>query len=233
MTSELERVSQVLAHDVDAEVIEEIAIEAGWAYSRLFDEVNAMPLPVELKIELFAVRRSYAIVSALVGVANRRGIPFNFRRLSCNGQRKLLMKIVRVILIQEPILTLSDAPKASDYKRELAESHGVVAQLELELGDEVHRITDWSDSVLAVLLHGAYGKGFSREDRKLGALELAIPTSSYQDWVMRLDLRNTAMFGWNRGGAEAEPKPTSDAKQPDNVNVTVRRRAKRKSTGTR
>jgi hypothetical protein len=78
MTSELERVSQVLAHDVDAEVIEEIAIEAGWAYSRLFDEVNAMPLPVELKIELFAVRRSYAIVSALVGVANRRGIPFNW-----------------------------------------------------------------------------------------------------------------------------------------------------------
>jgi hypothetical protein len=80
--------------------------------------------------------------------AVQHGVPFEFMRLECNGQSKLLLKAGRVILIQEPIDTLQDEPKVADYKIQLASVHGLICQLELDLGDRVQRIHDWSGCVL-------------------------------------------------------------------------------------
>ncbi len=117
----------------------------------------------------------------------RHGVPHEFIRLECNRQDKLLVKAGRVILIRESILTLEDPPKPADYKLSLAGIHGLISQLELALGDKYQRrIRDWSGCVLAVLLHGVSGHGFTRQHRTLGSLMLGVTDDMYSQWVLRL-----------------------------------------------
>ena len=150
-------------HDISPDFLETLCINAGWAYNGLYEELAASNgPPLEYRLEQFARRRSAAIVNAMHRAAIQHGVPFDFMRLECNGQRKLLIKAGRVILLQEPIHTLHDSPHASDYKVELADVNGIVRQMELDLGDRPQRVRDWSGCHLAVLLHGASGPGFSR-----------------------------------------------------------------------
>jgi len=201
-----------------------VAVTTAWEYNQLFQSLNEDPsLSLDYKKEQFARRRGHCAVKALCIAAGKHGVPYEFHKIECNGQRKILLKIGRVALIQEPILSLTEAPRASEYKRELAASHGLICQLELDLGDQPHRIRDWSGTVLAVLLHGASGPKFSQDDRALGGLMLGVPDSAYSHWVVRLDLHQLAMFGM-----PAEPEWTaSEADEPvqrDNVNVTLKKR---------
>ncbi len=125
----------------------------------------------------------------------------------------------RVILIQECMLTLEDRPSATDYKRQLADIHGFVRQLELDLGDQPNRIRDWSGCILAVLLHAPAGRKFTREHKSLGNIMLGVPDAAYQQWILRLDLHGIAMYG--RGLAPIENEiADQNAIQPDNVFVT-------------
>ena len=43
--------------------------------------------------------------------AIKHGVPIDIIRLESNGQNKLLLKVGRLLLLQEPILTLQDEPK--------------------------------------------------------------------------------------------------------------------------
>jgi hypothetical protein len=229
----VERLYQIALRDLDPEFIEAVAIAAAWAYSALHDEIAAEPdVPDAFKLEEFTKRRSYAISAALRRSAIQRAIPYEFMRLDCNGQRKLMVKAGRVIIIQEPILTLEDHPRPADYKIKLASIHGLMRQSEFDLGDFRRRIHDWSGCVLGVLLHGAAGPKFTPEHRRLGSLMLGITDAEYSQWVLRADLHQIALYGRAASPKPRiiaqEPEPVPD--QPDNVIVTPRKKKIDKET---
>jgi hypothetical protein len=167
-----------------------------WEYDRLYDYLipHSFGLPDALLNHEFAVLRGQSATRALVSACHKHGVPYELKQLECNGQRKLLVKIGRVVLIQEPMSTLTDHPKVTDYKIELAESHGILRQPEIDLGDIAGRILDWSGCILGVDLHGATGPWFTKEHKQLGGLILGIPDAAYDHWIHRFDLLHIAMF---------------------------------------
>ena len=227
MFPSVERLLQIVAHDLDPEFVESVAIGAAWGYSTLYDDIAAETgLPEALRAEQFSRRRGYVMANAIKRAASQHGVPYDFLRLECNGQMKLLVKAGRVILIQEPILTLEDHPRAADYKVKLAGVHGLISQAELDLGARRRRVQDWSGCVLGVLLHGAVGKEFTQRDRMLGSLMFGITDAAYDQWVLRVDLHQIAMYG---RGAVPLPQPftlpeVQEPNQPDNVTVTPKKK---------
>lgn len=227
--STLDALRSMVCHDMDAEFVEAVAVAIGWEYHALYEALAADgDLTDDLRNEEYGRRRGPAVAKALAAVARRYGVPFEHRRLECNGQTKLLVKAGRVILLQEPINSLTDRPRAADYKERLARVHAAVRQLELDLGDRPHCITDWSGCVLATILHGPAGTRFTREHKKLGGLFLGVTDASYGQWVLRLDLHDVAMFG-RRGIVDTVPGTGEPENvQRDEVVVTSKRkRAKR------
>lgn len=218
--------AELIQSDLDQDLLRTIATQAAWQYRTLADQIAAdETIPEFAKMEEFARRRGPAIAKCMIDACERFGVPFDTKRLQCNGQRKLVVKAGRLILIQEPILTLGDAPRIADYKRQMARSVGAVAQLELPLGDRLERMIDFSQGQLVVLLHGMSGTRFNEEQTSLGALMLAVPNAEYTNWVHRFDLHNLAMFG--TAEQPSVPKDTDDnggADQPDRVQVRPRRR---------
>jgi len=230
MHREMDRIHGILEKDVDPDFLESCAIAAAWAYHSLYERLKSESgLTDEMRLGLFAQERSSMVVNALSSVAHRMRVPYDFKRLACNGQRKLLIKMGRVVMIQEPILMLDDAPRAADYKTELADANGLIRQLELDLGDDPKRSIDWNGQVFAVFLHGSYGAKFSRRDRALGGLMLAVPNAHYDSWVTRIDLRQAAMFG--RTADEHAARSAVHPEQEDRVVVKVKTSTK-KNTGT-
>jgi hypothetical protein len=224
----VDKLFQIACHDLDPDFIESLAIGVAWGYSTLHDEIATEPgLPEDLRLEQFGRRRGFVVARALKRAADQHDIPYDFMRLDCNGQNKLLVKVGRVILIQEPILTTSDHPKVSDYKIKLASVHGLTHQSELDLGDRRRRIQDWSGCVLGVLLHGASGPNFSQKHRMLGSLMLGISDAAYSQWMLRADLHQIAMYG--RGAIPRShiiaSAPEATESQPDNVIVTPKKKA--------
>src|SRR5207248_8382380 len=122
--------------------------------------------------EEFSSRRGGCATRALASACQKHGVPYDFRRLPCNGQNKIIVKIGRIVLIHEPMITLTDHPRLADYKRELAESHAILRQPEFDLGDMPGRILDLPVCSLGVVLHGAAGAWFTREHQGLGGLML-------------------------------------------------------------
>lgn len=231
MTAELYRTHEILAHDLDPEALQSVAIAVGWAYHSLYEGLKQnVALTNDMRLEMFARQRSDEVMKALAEVASRLQIPFDFKRLPCNGQNKLIIKMGRVLFMQEPLLALGDAPRVSDYKLEMAETYGLVRQLELDLGDDPKRMLDWGGQVFAVLLHGAYGTKFTREHRKLGALSLAVPSAQYDRWVTRIDLSKIALDG-TMSIPSTRPE-TSRTGQEDQVFARVRKHRRTKYTGT-
>jgi hypothetical protein len=214
--------AEILRRDLDPEFIKSLSIAIGWEYAEGFRELDEDEyLSEALKNEEFGRRRGGFAIRALAKAAKKHGVPYNFRRLDCNGQDKILVKAGRVIIIQECILSTTDHPQTAEYKRELADAHGLVRQLELELGDQPRRISDWSGCILAVLLHAPAGPKFTKSDRTLGALMLAAPDAAYRNWIVRLDLHRVAMYGF------APPELARDSReaiQKDNVIVTPKKR---------
>jgi hypothetical protein len=217
-----EQAHEVLRTDLDPEFVRDLAVEVGWQYADLHARLAQNPaLDDAYRDELFGRQRGDAVVEAMARVATVHGVPFNMRRLECNGQAKLLVKAGRVVIIQEPFIEIGEAPRASFYKRQLADLHGIVRQLELDLGDQPHRIHDWSGCVLAVLLHGQAGPSFTREHRALGGLMLGVPDAAYGQWILRVDLHQVAMLG----GTATIPATTAESQpalQPDRVIVALK-----------
>ena len=212
-------------NDLDPNFLEAAAVETGWVYSVLYDELADDPtLTDAFRREEFNRRRAASTMKGLARVAQRHGVPFEFRRLGSNGQSKLLIKAGRMILIQEPILTRWDHPVVADYKRDLANMNGFFGQLELDLGDQPLRTLDCSGCVLGVLLHAAAGDRFRREDKELGSLMLALPDADYQQWILRADLHELAMFGRSKEASAKTAAPSGEARQEDNVVVTRKRK---------
>lgn len=222
MTCTREDALEVL-RDIGSDFLEAIALKVGWGYPNLFDELSGLPLEAEdWAAEEFNRRRAGVVNSALIDCAQRFGVPFEIMRLDCNGQHKVLLKIGRITLIQEPILGFDDHPNAADYKRALAETLSYTCQLDLPLGDRPPR-PDWTGSTLAVLLHGPAGKKFNREGTALGNCMLALPDASYQQWVQRIDLHAVALFG-RAAGAGERSSLTQTGHQVDQVIVTPKRK---------
>ncbi len=207
--------------DIDPDFVVTFSRDLAWRYSQLFDELDQDDsLVPDYKAEIFNRRRIECAVRALSYAAKLHGVPYEFRKLTCNGQRKIVLKLGRVVLVQEAMQFPSDAPKLSDFKRVLAEAHGVIRQLELDLGDQPRRIRDWGGEVLGVVLHGASGTKFTREDRELGFLLLGVPDADYSHWVLRLDLHDIAIWGVSDGLTDGEAAAPDT--QPDNVHVTLK-----------
>lgn len=213
--------AQVL-RDLDPDFIESFAVDLAWQYDGLYERLSAdATFPDWMKAEEFRRERSNCAVRAGIAAANAHGVPFEVHRLRCNGQRKLIIKSGRVIIIQEPIDAIDHRPAAADYKVELADAHGFVRQLELDLGDQPHRIQDWSGCTLSVLLHGSVGLGFDPEQCQLGATMLAIPDASYGQWIARYDLQTIAMFG-RQPAVDDVDSPALE--QEDRVIITSKKR---------
>ncbi|MDK4717762.1 hypothetical protein PH552_00170 [Rhizobium sp. CNPSo 3968] len=223
MLHSIEDVQHVFHDDVNLEFLESFSLGVAWEYHRLYEELKAdNRLPDELKNFEFSRRRSGCAVRAIVQAAKKHDVPVLHWTLGCNGQQKLLIKMGRVLLIPEAISELMHRPAASNYKVALANTFGISRQLELDLGDRRHRVTDWSGEVLGVLLHGAAGERFTRRDKMLGGLMLAIPDDLYQGWIARFDLHQLAMFG----SRSSEFSGTQVAQQRDEVIVIRKRKAK-------
>ena len=146
--------SDILRDDLDPDFIKSLSIAVGWEYAEGYRTLAADEfVSKSLKNEEFSKQHGgVRSVRALAKSATKHGIPYNFRRLDCNGQDKILVKAGRVIIIRNQFSHSSDHPHVADYKRELADVHALVRQLELELGDQARRITDWSGCILAALL---------------------------------------------------------------------------------
>jgi hypothetical protein len=216
----------IVGRDLDPDFLETLSIAIAWEYSTLFDRlVDDATMDDHYRNEEFASQRGHVAVKAMVQAATQHGIPYDYWSLDCNGQRKLLVKAGRVILLQEPILTPFDAPRSADYKIELAATHSVVRQLELDLGDIPNRELDWSGCVLAVILHGARGQRFTREHKALGGLSVAVPDGTYEEWLVRVDLHQLAMHGL-AGLNEAEAK---ESLQHDEVTVRLKKKPAQRS----
>jgi len=208
--------------DLDSEFIRSFAIALAWEYRALYDGVSAHPnLPDSVRNEEFSARRGRCAVRALETTARLHGVPLELRRLECNGQHKLLVKAGRLVLIQEPMISLSDHPALADYKKKLATTYGVLRQLEFDFGDIPARILDWS-GILGVLLHGAAGPRFTEEHKALGGLVLGIPDAEYNSWVLRFDLLQIAMSG--EASKQDEAATEAETTQPDRVRVTLKRK---------
>ena len=216
----LDQIPDIVLGDLDPEFVKILASEMAWEYDRLYDflALHSDGLPDPFLNHEFACLRGKCATSAMHRACQRHGVPYEFRRLECNGQRKILSRVGRLVLIQEPMLTLTDHPRASDYKVQLAESHGILRQIEFDLGDILGRILDWDDCILAVVLHGATGPWFTKDHKKLGGLMLGIPDASYNHWVRRFDLMRLALTGDNWEADEPAEAPV----QQDRVTVTLK-----------
>jgi hypothetical protein len=226
----IERARQILCHDLDADFLEATSRALAWEYDALYEALAADDTLVdEYRQEEFRRRRGDCAIRSLARCAKQHGVPCEFLRLECNGQRKLLVKAGRVIVFPECTLTLEDQPSTAHYKQELADIHGFVRQLELDLGDQPNRIRDWSGCILAVLLHGPAGRRFTGADRALGSIMLAVPDAAYSHWILRLDLHSVAMLGRRATIAEGKTSEAA-ATVADNVTVTSKKRKSRPGT---
>ena len=224
---DVEQLRSIVCHDLDPDFVEALAIDVAWEYNELYEELASDPsLSDEMRSEEFGRRRGFNVARSLSRIANVFKIPFERRKLQCNGQNKVLVQAGRVVLIQEPVLTLTDKPKATDYKRQLAKVHGIVRQLELDLGDRPYVVRDWSGCVLGVLLHGAAGPRFTKAHRTLGGLLLAVADASYSEWILRLDLHEVALFGRGEATTYGSPDATPNEApvQADDVVVTRKKK---------
>ena len=168
----IDQIPEIVLGDLDPEFIRSVSIALAWEYDSLFESLSGHPhVPDPYLNDEFSARPASCANKALASASHKHGVPCEFRRLECNGQRKILIKSGRIVLIQEPMITLTDHPKFADYKFELAKSHGILRQPEFDLGDIPGRILDWSDCILGVLLHGAAGPWFTKEHkaRRFGA----------------------------------------------------------------
>ncbi len=221
--SEIELLRSIVCHDLDPDFVEAFSIAVGWEYSSLFEALRSDAfLTDSMREEEFSRRRGVCVARALRSVAIRFEVPCKVQRLECNGQSKVLVQAGRIILIQEPVLTLTDHPRVTDYKRKLSEVHGLVRQMELDLGDRPFAVRDWSGCILGVFLHGSSGQRFTREHKALGSLHLAVADAAYSQWVVRLDLKNLALFGRENVAPDAVETPIT---QTDEVRVTRKRKA--------
>ena len=215
--------SRIIQDDLDPDFVESLSIAIPWVYRALYDDLAANPsLSDFCREDFFHRQRGDRVAGALSRVAHQHGVPFEYRRLSCNGQNKLLIKSGRVVLIQEAVKFFDDRPQIADYKKELADLHGFVRQLELDLGDLPLRIRDWTGCIFAVLLHGAAGPKFTREQKSLGNMMLAVPDADYQQWIHRFDLKEIALFG--RKLATDDNAKFSYGNQADNVIVQPKKK---------
>jgi len=222
----IDEIPEIVLGDLDPEFIKSFAIRLHWEYDLLYESLVAHSgLPGAVLDEEFCTRKGGCAIKALVTASQKHGVPYEFKRLECNGQRKILAKAGRVVLIQESIRTLTDHPRIADYKQELAESHGILRQLERDLGDMGGRILDWSGCILGVLLHGVAGPWVTREHKALGNLLLGIPDTNYNHWIYRFDLLQIARFGREM---PIEDPPTEQPTQEDRVEVTPKRKNTKK-----
>lgn len=209
--------------DIDPEFLQSAAVAIVWEYDRLFEELsNGDSVTADFKREEFIRRRGSCAVRALCVAARKHGVPYDFITLASNGQQKLIVKCGRALIIQEAIGALSDELRASGYKKQLADAHSVVRQLELDLGDLPGRILDWGGSTLAVFIHGTYGMDFNRGELDFGYLMLGVPDAAYTHWVMRLDLHDIAMYGVSWPDVDAGEVKEEPGSQPDQVIVTLK-----------
>lgn len=190
-------VRRIVCSDFESPFVESVSNFAAWEYRVLYDSLAGDPaLSNEQRLQEFSRGRALAISRAMIRAAQKHGVPYDIKRLKCNGQNKVLVKVGRIVILQEPMASLyGEKPRAAAYKQEISRYAGVITQLELDLGDRPPQLLDWSDGTLAVLLHGTCGGHFSERDCELGALMLAVPDAAYENWVMRLDLHDIALFG--------------------------------------
>ena len=191
----------IVLKDLDPEFIETALTRLPWEYERIYDELSRdRHLDFDGRMEEYNRRRGLCAVEALIYSCDRHKVPYEYFRLDCNGQRKLLVRMGRLIIIQEPAEFFGGAPKFANYKLQLASTRYSAQQLEFDFKDGFSRNREWSDCVLGVLIHKPAGPNFSKSHKAFGGATLAIPDAGYTHWTRRFDLEEIAMHG--RKGAK-------------------------------
>lgn len=223
----------IVQNDLDPEFLETVLVRLPWEYERLYEELTSdRELDEDSKIHEYNRRRGLCATEALIFACKKHGVPFEHIRLECNGQFKLLVRMGRIIIMQETIEAFGDPLKVADYKIRIASTSSMVRQLEFDFGDGRFRSNDWSGCILAVLLHKPAGTDFTSAHRKLGGVALGIPDAAYTHWTRRFDLLEIAMFG--RKGADwlsGKEVETAPDLQGDNVVVRPKKKNTERETG--
>jgi hypothetical protein len=77
-----------ICNDLDPEFVRSLSIRIGWAYRDLYERLCGYKhLPDDYRSELFNKERGDAACAAIVEAAKQHGVPYEFLRLSTNGQR--------------------------------------------------------------------------------------------------------------------------------------------------
>jgi len=187
---------RILAEDLPIALRKKFSIRVAWALADLGDEISSSPIHnQDWKYEQFVRQRLHAVEMAVANVCQDEGTPFTFDRLKSNGQRKLLVKSGRVVLLLEAMKRNLHHPETADYKRELASSRNASRQLILPFPEWDHKVADMSGEVLATLLYGTTGSPFYDHKMGLNRLQLAVPDANYNNWVIKEDLTDLALEG--------------------------------------
>lgn len=233
MVSAVHPTDYIVQNDLDPEFIETVLKQLPWEYNRLFGELSKdRQLNEDQRTEEYNKRRGLCATEALIFACDRHKVPYERMRLHYNGQTKLLVRMGRIIMLQEAIDAFGDPLKSADYKVELASTSSTCRQLEFDFGDGRLRHREWSGCILAVLLHKPAGTQFTKEHKQLGGVALGIPDAGYTHWTRRFDLMEIAMFGRRGAGwlSDTEDKSVPDD-QTDNVVVKPKKKNTERETG--
>lgn len=227
------QILQVMRRDFPEEFSDALQHNLVGAYARSYEDVARPPggfVPhrsADLDaLDLVAVRRARrgCGMSALMQTAEQFGIPYQLKRLSCNGQRIAVAQLGQVLLIAEPIDSLTERPEHARYKTELAASHFAIRQIEMDFSPHEEEVRyrqriDARNTMLAVLQHGMRGGSFTRRDTALAMMNIAVPDATFSSWLWRANVLNDEMamaLDWRT------PITVKPPVQTDRVTVTVK-----------
>ncbi|MBZ4024123.1 hypothetical protein CKO11_16885 [Rhodobacter sp. TJ_12] len=176
------------------------------------------------RIDLRAVRneRRSNGLRALMRTCCEHGAPFQVKTLACNGQTIVIGQVGQLLILVEPIDSLSSRPERAAYKADLAASHFAIRQLEMDLGDGWRQRIDVRNTLLVVVQHGMRNGGFNRRDTALEMMRLVVPDAAFDSWLVQANVLNgelSAVLDWSSIDTVRTARPM----QEDRVVVKLKR----------
>lgn len=217
-----EQITKLLARDLTQDFVTAFQERLDSEYSATYEELSSVPGSIlssgvsEMDaLNLTEARRARRAngLRALGNASKDLGVPFEVKRLACNGQQVVVSQLGQVLVISEPVDHLMAKPEHAQYKMDLAASHFAIRQLELDLGDGYRQRIDARNTVLAVIQHGMHAHTFSRRDTALSMLRVAVPDVSFNSWLWKANVLNDElafMLDWKPEALESGPRTQED-----------------------
>lgn len=227
------QILQVMQRDFPEDFRDALHGNLAGAYDRSFEDIARppgafipTPTPEINEMNYLAARKARRAIgmTALMQTAQQCGIPFQIKRLACNGQRIVVAQLGQILLVAEPVDHLAERPNHADYKAELAASHFAIRQLEMDFGPHPEEARyrqriDARNTMLVVVQHGMRGGDFNRRDTAFSMFNVAVPDATLGSWLWKANAMNgelDASLDWT------SPIGKSAVVQEDRVTISVK-----------